>query len=109
MRDFICQRYTYCVILVLAGITASGQVNVDSLKALVGTTTNDSLKGRLLLDISRFVHGYTEESESYARQALDIAQHIDDRLLESDARYRLAWHAYAQSELQEGSTLLDSA
>lgn len=105
----ILKFFSVCFSILFACPAITAQVNVDSLKSLVATATSDSVKGRLLLDISRSIRGYTEESEAYARQAMELGRNIYDRLLESDARYRLAWHAYAQSELQEGNAMLDSA
>ena len=76
-----CAFLLICVIIEIAGVRICSAQNraIDSLNAIVRTSTNDSVRMRVLLSLVHFVeHRNPRQLESYATEALALAQKIRD-------------------------------
>lgn len=102
-------RNTFCLcsILLLSIIARADNTRLDSLKQVVDSSKNDSVKCAALIEISLFLYA-GDEAVQYAMQALAMAQDLDSPYLVGKSYYALAWcHSY--DEMDRKTEYLDSA
>lgn len=80
---------------------------LDSLKAVVETMPEDSLKTETYLKIAYLLYA-GEESERYAQKALDLAKILNSKRLIGKSYHRLAW-CHGFDEMDKKTAYLDSA
>lgn len=80
---------------------------LDSLKTMVETMPDDSLKTETYLKIAYLLYA-GEESERYAQKALDLAKILNRKRLIGKSYHRLAW-CHGLDEMDKKTAYLDSA
>ena len=99
--------FVLCLISSILYQTDAESYDLDSLKQIISTTQNDTVKCESLLELALFLYA-GQEAVDYAKEALQIAQTRKLNYLIGKSYYALAWcHSY--DEMDEKTNYLDSA
>ncbi|MCB0669686.1 MAG: sensor histidine kinase [Saprospiraceae bacterium] len=101
------RTFCICFISFLTVLSRADSGRLDSLKQVVRSSQNDTIRCSALLDISLFLYA-GDEAVEYARRALQLARDLKSPHFTGMSYYALAWcHSYDEMELKTG--YLDSA
>ncbi len=106
MKRSLPIRYVYCFLLMLP-LTLSAATEVDSIKQVVETMPEDSMKCATYLRIAFLLYN-GPEAINYSYRALDLAKALGEQQLLGKAYHRLAWCLH-YDEMDKKVALLDSS